>query len=244
MTKVGVMFLTYTPSMDHPRVEYARRCLVKLCQNLRFQDGMMRVHIADDGSPPEHVVKLREIVIRYTGQEPTISVTSHMGYGANYNLGTQSLHHLVDYVMPIEEDWELMREFDVSNLVRALEDAPRAFGDWGDPDYIGCIRLGYLGWTERVTGWLTQLAGQTFFRFDDKSLENHVFAGHPRIETVEFEQRVGPWPEGLQAGYTEMEVCKRPQARQGVAWPLDADINASQDYCRLFAHVGEVQANA
>lgn len=238
-TKVGVMFLTYTPTMEHPRVVYAQECLKRLCQNLKFIGGDLIWHIADDGSPPEHVTMLVEIVRRMTGQNPTISVTSHMGYGANYNQATQVLHPLVEMVMPVEEDWELVRDFDITDLVQALILSPH---DFGDPDYIGCIRLGYLGWTERVTGWLTQLASQTFFRFDETSLENHVFAGHPRLETVEFEQRVGPWPEGLQAGYTEMEVGHRPEARIGVAWPLDADINASQDYCRLFAHIGEQQA--
>jgi hypothetical protein len=239
MTKVGVMFLTYTPEMNHPRVQYAQQCLYALLTKLSFTGGELLWHIADDGSPPEHVEKLREMIVRKTGVEPTVSVTTHMGYGANYNHATQVLHPMVDIMLPVEEDWELVRGFDISNLVRALEDSP---DDTLDPDYIGCIRLGYLGWTERIAGWLTQLAGQTFFRFNQDSLENHVFAGHPRLETVEFEQLVGPWPEGLRAGYTEMEVCNRPESRNGVAWPMDADVNASQDYCRLFAHVGETQA--
>lgn len=237
MTKVGVMFLTYTPSMDHPRVQYAQQCLNRLCEHLRFTGGELLWHIADDGSPPEHIAALREIIVRWRGVEPTISATEHMGYGGNYNMATQTLHSLVDIVMPVEEDWELVRDFDIKDLVRVLE-APYE----GNDNDISCIRLGYLGWTNKPTGWLAQKEGQTFFMFDPFSEETHVFAGHPRLETVAFEQRVGAWPEGLQAGYTEMEVCQRPESRIDVAWPMDADINASQDYCRLFAHVGETQA--
>lgn len=236
--KVAVCFLTYTPRMDHPRVQYAQHCLYALTKNLHYRGGEFIWHIADDGSPPEHVEKLKEIIMRNVGVEPTISVTDHEGYGANMNHATQVLHPLVDIVMPLEEDWELMHEFDISGLVRALEEGEQ---DFPDENHISCIRLGYLGWTETLSGHLVQKAAQTFFRFSKDSTENHVFAGHPRIETVAFEKRVGPWPEGMRAGYTEMEVCHREAARTGIAWPLDAGVNASQDYCSLFAHVGEVQ---
>lgn len=237
--KVAVCFLTYTPSMDHPRVQYAQQCLYALTRNLHYREGELLWHIADDGSPSEHVEKLKEIIIRNTGAEPTISVTGHEGYGANMNHATQVLHPLVDIIMPLEEDWELVREFDISNLALALTEGEAVYGY---SESISCIRLGYLGWTNDLGGYLVQHAGQTFLRFNEEFCkETHVFAGHPRIETVAFEKRVGPWPEGLKAGYTEMEVCKMDAARSGIAWPLDAGVNASQDYCTLFAHVGEIQ---
>lgn len=236
--KVAVNFLTYTPSMDHPRVKYAKECWKKLLLNLDYE-GELLWHIADDGSPWEHVEDLKNLAWTYRQVIPTVSNSQHRGYGANMNMATQVIHPLADIVLPIEEDWELVRQFDISGLVKVLEQASQ---DYGDPDYIGCIRLGYLGWSNRVEGWLTQIANQTFFRMDAACLETHVFAGHPRLETVEFEKRLGAWPEGIRPGYTEMEVCNRPMSRHGVAWPLDAGINASQDYANLFAHVGEVQA--
>lgn len=245
---VAVNFLTYTPTMEHPRVQYAQQCLTSLCRNLSFKEGDLIWHIADDGSPPEHVAALIEIIRRYAGKDPTVSITEHLGYGGNMNLATQTIHSLAQMVMPIEEDWELVRKFDISDLVKAIARGRYASDSITTPemardrDQIDCVRLGYLGWTNDINGRLVQTAGQTFFLMDPDSPETHVFAGHPRIETVAFEKFVGAWPVGIKAGFTEMEICNRRNARMGVAWPLDADINASQDYCRLFAHVGETQA--
>lgn len=232
---VAVNFMTYSPEEGHPRVQYAQRCLLALLDKLKYSKGELIWHIADDGSFPGHVDALVEIC-RARGVEPTVSDTGHLGYGANMNRATQIIHDLCDIVMPIEEDWELVREFDISGFVDVLSEPP----EYSDDD-IYCIRLGYLGWTNKVTGWLVQKARQTFFRFDESCQETHVFAGHPRIETVQFEKWVGAWPEGLRPGYTELEVCARPASRVGVAWPMDACINTSQDYSNLFAHIGEVQ---
>lgn len=240
MTSVAVMFLTYAPSMDSPRVQYARTCMYRLLQNLTFREGELSFHIADDGSPEEHSLYLQNMVVQ-AEYACSVSITEHMGYGGNYNRATQVIHPLVDIVLPVEDDWELIKPFDLSDLAMALA---HSYADHGElsPEYIGCIRLGYLGWTDTLSGKLVQTAGQTFLRFDNDTAEKHVFAGHPRLETVGYERAVGAWPEGIQAGYTELEVGKRAAARMGVAWPLDADINASQDYCRLFAHIGETQA--
>lgn len=232
---MAVNFMTYSPSADHPRVGYAAKCLRLLLERLKFSKGELIWHIADDGSFDGHVDSLVKICEEF-GITPTISNTGHLGYGANMNHATQVIHSLADVVMPIEEDWELVREFDISDFVDVLM-SPNE----GNDNDISCIRLGYLGWSNKVTGWLAQKAGQTFFRFDPHSQETHVFAGHPRIETVAFERRVGPWPEGIRPGYTEMEVCNRIESREGVAWPMDAGINASQNYSNMFAHIGEVQ---
>lgn len=233
--RVAVCFLTYSPDADHARVGYARRCLLALLDQLKYRNGELLWHIADDGSFPGHLEALVDIC-RSRGVEPTVSNTGHLGYGANMNQATQVIHDIADVVMPIEEDWELVREFDISDFVDVLIQPPED----NDND-INCIRLGYLGWSNKVTGWLAQKAGQTFFYFDPNCQETHVFAGHPRIETVAFEKRVGPWPEGLRPGFTEMEVCNRRESREGIAWPMDAGINASQNYANLFAHIGEVQ---
>lgn len=230
MTTVAVMFLTYAAEKDSKRRAYAQQCLGALANRLSFNEGELIWHIADDGSYEGYVDELEN-------QLPKLGTSSNSkrsGYGGNYNEATQTLHDIADIILPIEDDWELVKKFDISGLVRALEQ---------NNDGMECIRLGYLGWTNTLAGTLIQAANQTFLLFNPEwSTENHVFAGHPRLETVSFEREVGPWPVGLRQGFTEMEVCKRPEARTGVAWPLDADINASQDYCSMFAHIGSEQA--
>jgi hypothetical protein len=237
---IAVVFLTYSSTPSGPRNMYALQSMRSLLQNLSFRDGALAYFIADDGSPPEHTEALHHLFIEKNnkwsqgeGEGAALiggSNSERRGYGGSFNLASQGVHGWADLVLPVEDDWELVRPFDLSDMARAFNDE------------IQCIRLGYLGWTDDLRGKLVQSAGQSFILFDPYSPEKHVWAGHPRLETVEYQRRVGPWPEGLKAGFTELEVGKREEARTGVAWPLDADVNASQDYCRLFAHIGEEQA--
>lgn len=233
--KITVAFFTYTPSPDHPRAAYANATLPALLDNLTYAKGELAYLIADDGSPPEHVEHLRAHLDR-RNLPVTITHTDHRGYGGNYNAATQVTHSDgTDLVLAVEDDWLLTRNFDLSDLADALAE------NWHGLE-LSCVRLGYLGWTNPLRGDLIQRARQTFLLFDPECSEVHVFAGHPRLETVAFERRVGPWPEMMKAGYTEMEVCNRPESRAGVAWPLDAGVNASQDFASLFSHIGSEQA--
>ena len=59
LPRITVVLFTYTPSLDHPRRAYAWDTWRALAANLRYE-GPFRWHIADDGSPPEHVVALRD----------------------------------------------------------------------------------------------------------------------------------------------------------------------------------------
>ena len=105
-------------------------------------------------------------------------------------------------------------------------------------EQFGCIRMGYVGWTQELRSKFTSIAGQHFLSFDPSSEEPHVWAGHPRLETREWQRFVGPWPEGYDPGTTEMLVAQRPEARQGVVWPIDL----IHPYGNLFVHIGTHQA--
>jgi hypothetical protein len=73
---------------------------------------------------------------------------------------------------------------------------------------------------------------------DGDSPEPHVFAGHPRLETVGYQRRVGEWPEGLLPGETEFSVAHYQWARMGVVWPMDL-VKPSGD---LFCHIGTIRS--
>lgn len=227
------MLLTYAPSVDHPRAQYARRTLEALMKNLNPGPyNELRLHIADDGSDPRHVEGLVEIA-RQHGFEPTITNSLRGGYGKNYNLACQVLHWNNDLILTMEDDWELMRPLSLEYLARALYSNPE----------IRSIRLGYMGVTRPLHGVVVFRSGMTYLILDPRSEEPHVFAGHPRLETVEYQQSIGAWPEGLRAGQTEWEITHREAARLGVAWPLDLGIPASADWGSLFIHIGTVSFN-
>ena len=219
MIPLTILLLTYGLG---DRREYAYRTLHCALDLIRY-DGPLFVHIADDGSEPEHRSVLSAIAGGYA-HVSGVSVTNaeRGGYGRSFNLASQAIHPRGGLVLPLEDDWLLTRPLDVTAL------AP-AFGGG-----IDCIRLGYLGWTQQLRGWLISAVGQVMMMIDPESPEPHVAAGHPRIETVEYQRRVGPWAEGLAPGMTEFDWCRRPEARIGVVWPLDLVAPRGD----LFAHIG------
>jgi hypothetical protein len=221
---IGVMLFTYK------RFVTAERTLRSVLGNLRYSGGL-RVHIADDGSPPledggDHAETLRQIAGGFASViSATASNSGQHGYGASYNLATQVVHLDCPILLPLEDDWELRSALDIDALVETLLDP--AYG-------IECIRMGYIGYTQQLRGEFVPTPAGQMLRFDPSSPEPHVLAGHPRLETREFERRVGPWPEMLPAGQTEFVVCHRSEARRGVAWPLDV-LRPSE---HRFAHIG------
>lgn len=223
---VCLIVLTYAPP-DHPeRATAAVNTLVSALNNIGYS-GPLNVHIADDGSPESHREDLREVAGGYD-HVGTIGLTNteRAGYGASYNRATQSVHSGSEIVIPLEDDWRLTRPLDLDPLVATLVD--ESLG-------IRCIRFGYVGFTDQLAGEFVHTPAGPMVLFDPDSIEQHVFAGHARIETRDFERAVGPWPEGLAPGATEFEVAHRPEARRGIAWPLNYG-PASQRPDALFVH--------
>ena len=231
--RIAINLLTYAPSVDHPRAKYARITLESTLKNIDVGPyNTLRLHIADDGSDPQHVRELIEIARKYD-IEPTVTNALRGGYGKSYNLSCQVLHAHNDLILPLEDDWELIRPLKLEYLVRALD----------QKNEIQSIRLGYLGITQALIGTVIFRAGMTYLLFDQNSPEPHIFCGHPRIETVEYQQSIGSWPEGIGAGSTEWDIAHRDASRIGVAWPLDIGLPASQDWGAIFAHIGSVSFN-
>jgi len=219
--KLAILFLTYE------RMEFAEVALRSALDNIHYS-GPLSVHIGDDGSTEGHRLVLKEIAGGYSQvQSISISDAERGGYGRNYNLATQTIHPHFDIILPLEDDWELMRKLDLDPLVRALNEGK-----------FGCIRLGYLGWTQPLYGQFITAADQMFLLLDGQSPERHIFAGHPRLETKQWEKEVGPWSEGLTPNQTEFMACALPGARVGVVWPVDL-VPARGG---LFVHIGAYEA--
>lgn len=218
-SKLAIVLLTYN------RFEYAEATLRSVLENV-WWSGEIRVHIADDGTDGDYRDRLRAIAGGYPNVGSTgVSNSERRGYGANWNLATQHVHPWADYVVPLEDDWVLdTTVLDVTSLVRVFEDTR-----------IGCLRLGYLGFTQALYGEVIRVDGKPLLLLDPLSPEPHVFAGHPRIETVGWEKLAGPWPEGLEPGRTEFEVAHT--VRRGIVWPLWMDPDRGP-----FIHIGSERA--
>ena len=219
--KLCILLLTYE------RLIYAERTLRSALDKIVWSEPIS-VHIADDGSSENYRQKLHDIAGGYDKvQGVSITNSDCGGYGMNYNLALQVIHQFADLILPLEDDWELNSELDLRPLAAALEN-----------EEYGCIRMGYLGFTQQLRGEVIHVSGHTYFRPDHDTPEPHVWAGHPRLETREWQRSVGPWPEGYDPGTTEFIVAQRPNARVGVLWPLDL----VKPYGDLWSHIGTIQA--
>lgn len=217
---IAVMLLTYR------RTEYARRALESLRLNLITKDDVW-LHIADDGSDQAHRDVLLKDARAIWGDNVSVSNSERRGYGGSYNLATQKVHRIADLILPLEDDWVLTQKFDLDAVAAVLRDGT-----------FGCVRMGYIGSTQDLRGTFRNVNGKWWMELDPDSPEPHVFAGHPRLETVEWEKKVGEWPENWSAGETEFEVAHYPAARKGVAWPIDL-IKPHGD---VFVHIGTERA--
>lgn len=217
MGKICLILLTYN------RLEYAKKTLNSCLTNLKYSDEL-RVHIASDGDDPDYIQKLHELASNLLESDQLVTVTNSErgGYGKNYNLAMQVAHQVADIVLPMEDDWELVRELDLDELSVPLYSG------------YGCVRMGYIGWTQPLRSEFVSINNKHYLLFDPDSPEPHVFAGHPRLESVNWARNVGPWPEGLLPGATEFAVAQRKESRQGVVWPIYEITPAGN----AFVHIG------
>lgn len=217
---LAILLLTYN------RLEYAKITIQSTLENLKTSEPV-HVHVADDGSGNGYIDEILSNIHKDVGV--STSDSGRMGYGANFNLAIKTLHMMPDlkYVLPLEDDWKLARELDIDPMLRALDDG-----------IFGCIRMGYVGYTQKLVASFVPHGNYHWLAFDETSPEPHVFAGHPRIETPAWELSVGPWPEGLDPGFTEFQVTHMPNARKQVGWPIDL-IKPSGD---AFVHIGTIRS--
>lgn len=227
--RVTILLLTYEDGQRHT----AERTLRAALDGITYS-GELAVHIADDGSVEGHREALHELAGGYQQVvSAVVTNANRRGYGHSYNLATQEVHGHSGCVLVLEDDWELTVPLDLDPLVETLLHGT----DSAEHHVVGCIRLGYLGFTQRLLGEVAHTPAGPMLLLDWKSSEPHVAAGHPRLETVDWERNVGPWAEGLAPGATEFDWCHRPAARVGVAWPLNYG-PASQQANSLFVHTG------
>lgn len=221
---VSIMLLTYD------RMDYAERTLRTTLERIWLgEEHRLSVHIADDGSPDGYAERLMEIAQNFPRVTRLGWTNSRRrGYGGNYNDATHDIHDWADMVLPLEDDWELTRPFNLDPVIEALATEPA----------FGCIRMGYIGYTQALRGEFRSAAGRQWLLLDPDSPEPHVFSGHPRLETVAWERRLGLWPEGIPAGATEFAVAHLRPAREGVVWPVDM-IRPCGD---AWAHIGTIKA--
>lgn len=202
--------------ITYKRTELAVRTVQGIENNLRWPNFSW--HIADDGSSPEHRQAIEQAIgsRHYT----TWSNAERGGVGRSMNFGQRESFKRADFVLWLEDDWELCQPLDLRPCVELLRDDVS----------LGMVRLGYI--SPGIKGGLISGAGRLWWKLDKGP--TYTFTGHASLRHKRFYQVYGDYPEGLAPGATELHYCGRFNGTEGPA----VVVPAWTGEWGVFGHIG------
>jgi hypothetical protein len=212
MHKLAILIITYK------RTDCAVRTIQALKDNLHYPAEHTIWHIADDGSAPEHLQALLALV-----PDATWTNTRRKGVGVNMNVGMREcLNRGANYILWLEDDWQLTRPFDPSSSMRLMEEQPS----------IGMVRYGYI--SPGLQGEVISGANQLWWHLYKNPNIQYTFSGHASLRSAIFCRTYGEYRTDLAPGHTELAMCGHFNHTPGPeivfpAWCTDQG---------LFAHIG------
>jgi len=211
---VVAMIITYK------RTDLAMRTIKALKEKLAYPN--LGWHIADDGSPPEHIEALKEAI----GRDVPTNNSNRKGVGVSMNLGMRECLVRADHILWLEDDWELQQPFDLRLSVALLKERQE----------VGMIRLGYI--SPGLEAALISSNGHLWWRL--KKGPQFSFTGHASLRHRRFCEAYGSYKEGLTPGETELWMCERFKSADGPDIALAVDGGAYG----VFSHIGGESLNA
>ena len=197
------------------RTEYALRTIRAVKANLKYR-GEILYYLADGGSTEEHHNACKN--------EFGDLWNSHLVYqspGANWNTAINKIFAETDFMLRLEDDFELRRELDITPYVIALKEK----NDWG------IIRLGHLP----VGLDMYSMGHNGIHYLLCKRSTPYAYSGNPLLMHKRFWDHYGQYHIDISPGETEVEYDGRFRARCGpeILWPPDLS------GWGIFSHIGE-----
>lgn len=217
--EITILIVTY----DRPKE--IRETIWALRRRLQY-DGVLRWHLADDGSPAGYLKEL-EREFRLVGLEFTSTITSRKGWGANVNAAWETIE--TDFVFLCEDDYVAQRRLNLTQGVALLLAEPA----------IGLVRYDGLA-GHKLNLFLREARGTRASRLDylivsRESPHLNVYSNRPHLVHRRFREQMGPYIEGQSLGGTENDYAHRVKDQeQGLlVVTLDDGIR------RAFKHIGK-----
>ncbi len=171
------------------RTNLAVRTIEGVQQHLIYPKERLAWHIADDGSNEQHSGLLK----RLCGSDTSYTNSERRGVGRSMNLAMETVLQRADYILWLEDDWELTRDFDLRPCVQLL----------AENEAVGMVRLGYI--SPGIGGDLISGAGHLWWRLHRGP--TYTFTGHASLRHKRFCKVYGNYQEGLTPGETELWYC-------------------------------------
>lgn len=206
--------------MTYKRTEEAMATIRGIAEYLDYP--LRSWYIADDGSEPEHMDKLLDLLIEKN--EKVIGYHNERfspKTGIGWNKGLGICYQNSDYVLVMEDDWVLDVKFNISPFIEMLSQR----------EDVGMIRLGGLavGNTVEIVGH----NGHHYLKYH--RTEQYAFSGNPHIRHARFVKAYGWYSsEKLNPGELELDMDGRFRAMSGPDIWRPADIPG----WGYFRHIG------
>jgi len=227
---LSIVLLTYM------RTEEALATVRHLCSNLGYEKHLRQFYIADDGSKGKHLDLLLEELERR--EEKVIGHHSqrfspHTGIGWNKGLGIAFQNS--DFVMVLEDDWVLQKQFDIYPYIEMLSECDGKPNEKGESKpNVGMVRLGGLpiGNNVETVGY----HGHHYLKYYKD--RQYAYSGNPHIRHARFVKKYGWYSEEkLNPGELELDYDGRIRSMDGPDIWRPADIPG----WGVFAHIGETR---
>lgn len=190
--KLAILLLTYK------RTDMALLTIRSTIQNLQYPKELISWYVADDGSPKEHmecvlgaldgqnVIGYHNERLRHEGQQDT----HNSGLGWNKGLGI--CHQLTDYVLVLEDDWNLDEPLETIPYMQLLRDNENVG--------ICSFRILTTGADIHTVGY----AGNMYFRYDRTT--QYAYSGNPHIRHARYTKHYGWFAEDRNPGLIELKA--------------------------------------
>lgn len=222
--------------VTYRRTEEALRTIKSTCDNLDYPKELRSWYIGDDGSSPDHlgaivgvlsdreenIIGYHNVRLRHEGQEDS----HNAGLGWNKTLGL--CHQKSDFVLWLEDDWELEKPLELIPYVRLLEERE----DVG----IVSFRILSVGADVHTVGHTVEgYGGQVYLKY--LRTTQYAFSGNPYLRHARYTKHYGWFAEDRNPGLMELHQDDQYRLAVGDAPQIWRPVDISS--WGAWSHIGQ-----
>lgn len=192
LPKLSIVLVTYK------RMEMALRTIESTCKNLGYPKELISWYLADDGSPKKdfnaiaHCLNINNQILAYSHNERIRNVGQEETFfaGGGWNKALGIAYQNSDFVLFLEDDWELEQPFDIVPYVKLLQDR----------EDVGLVsfRILSVDCDVRTAGH----AGIHYLQYARTT--QYAYSGNPHLRHARFVQHYGWFAEDVNPGGIEL----------------------------------------
>lgn len=195
LPKLSVVLVTYE------RTKEALVTVRSTCKNLTYPQELRSFYVADDGSDPKHTTKILDVLTQECGEKILGFHNTRMrnegdeksyNCGLGWNKGLGIAHQNSDYVLWLEDDWELEEQVDLVPYVRLLQER----------DDIGMVSFRVLSVDNEVL--TVGYKGLHYLQY--LKTTQYAYSGNPSLRHARFTKHYGWFREDCNPGDVELKM--------------------------------------